>query len=58
MELELAVRSATALVVAGGGRSILRSNPAQRLLREAAFFTIQAQTPTSGPPPCPPAPSR
>ena len=41
---ELAVRAATALVVAGGGRSILRSNPAQRLLREAAFFTIQAQT--------------
>jgi alkylation response protein AidB-like acyl-CoA dehydrogenase len=41
---ELAVRAATALVVAGGGRSILRSDPAQRLLREAAFFTIQAQT--------------
>jgi alkylation response protein AidB-like acyl-CoA dehydrogenase len=41
---ELAVRAATALVVAGGGRSILRSDPAQRLLREAAFLTIQAQT--------------
>ena len=41
---ELAVRAATAVVVAGGGRSILRSDPAQRLLREAAFFTIQAQT--------------
>ncbi len=41
---ELAVRAATALVVAGGGRSMLRSDPAQRLLREAAFFTIQAQT--------------
>lgn len=41
---ELAVRAATALVVAGGGRSILRSDPAQRLLREAAFFAIQAQT--------------
>ncbi len=41
---ELAVRAATALVVAGGGRAILRSNPAQRLLREAAFFTVQAQT--------------
>ena len=40
---ELAVRAATALVAAGGGRSMLRSNPAQRLLREAAFFTIQAQ---------------
>ncbi len=41
---ELAVRAATALVVAGGGRSLLRSHPAQRLLREAAFFTIQAQS--------------
>ena len=41
---ELAVRAATALVVTGGGRSILCSQPAQRLLREAAFFTIQAQT--------------
>ncbi len=41
---ELAVRAATALVVAGGGRSILRSDPSQRLLREAAFFMIQAQT--------------
>jgi len=41
---ELAVRAATALVVAGGGRSMLRSDPAQRLLREAAFFTIQAQS--------------
>ncbi len=41
---ELAMRAATALVVAGGGRSILRARPAQRLLREAAFFTIQAQT--------------
>ena len=41
---ELAVRAATALVVAGGGRSMLRSNPAQRLLREATFFTIQAQS--------------
>ncbi len=41
---DLAVRAATSLVVAGGGRSILRAQPAQRLLREAAFFTIQAQT--------------
>ncbi len=43
--LELAVRAATALVVATGGRGISVGHPAQRLLREAAFFTIQAQTP-------------
>jgi alkylation response protein AidB-like acyl-CoA dehydrogenase len=43
--LELAVRSAYALVVATGGRSMERSHPAQRLLREAAFYAIQAQTP-------------
>ncbi|HVF13805.1 MAG TPA: hypothetical protein VM942_04350 [Acidimicrobiales bacterium] len=41
---ELAVRAATALVVAGGGRSMLVTDPAQRLLRESAFFTIQAQS--------------
>ena len=43
--LELAVRAATALVVATGGRGMSADHPAQRLLREAAFFTIQAQTP-------------
>lgn len=43
--LELAVRAATALVVATGGRAMAADHPAQRLLREAAFFTIQAQTP-------------
>ncbi|HTJ76010.1 MAG TPA: acyl-CoA dehydrogenase family protein [Acidimicrobiales bacterium] len=43
--LELAVRAATALVVAAGGRALALDHPAQRLLREAAFFTIQAQTP-------------
>ncbi|MGI8983202.1 MAG: acyl-CoA dehydrogenase family protein [Acidimicrobiales bacterium] len=43
--LDLAVRAATALVVATGGRSMAAAHPAQRLLREAAFFTIQAQTP-------------
>jgi alkylation response protein AidB-like acyl-CoA dehydrogenase len=43
--LELAVRAATALVVAVGGRAMAAGHPAQRLLREAAFFTIQAQTP-------------
>jgi alkylation response protein AidB-like acyl-CoA dehydrogenase len=43
--LELAVRCATALVVASGGRGMSLDHPAQRLLREAAFFTILAQTP-------------
>ncbi|MGI8808324.1 MAG: acyl-CoA dehydrogenase family protein [Acidimicrobiales bacterium] len=43
--LALAVRAATALVVATGGRGMSSGHPAQRLLREAAFFTIQAQTP-------------
>ena len=42
---DVALRAAAALVAAGGGRSMERSHPAQRLLREAAFFTIQAQTP-------------
>ncbi len=43
--LELAVRAATALVVSTGGAAMAADHPAQRLLREAAFFTIQAQTP-------------
>lgn len=43
--LELSVRAATALVSSVGGRALARDHPAQRLLREAAFFTIQAQTP-------------
>lgn len=43
--LELAVRAATALVSSVGGRALALDHPAQRLLREAAFFTIQAQTP-------------
>lgn len=42
--LELAVRCALALVAATGGRSMERGHPAQRLLREAAFYAIQAQT--------------
>jgi len=42
---DLALRAAAALVAAGGGRSMDRSHPAQRLLREAAFYSIQAQTP-------------
>jgi alkylation response protein AidB-like acyl-CoA dehydrogenase len=43
--LELAVRTATALIASTGGRALGADHPAQRLLREAAFFTIQAQTP-------------
>lgn len=42
--LDIALRSAAALVVATGGRAMGRDHPAQRLLREAAFFSIQAQT--------------
>ena len=43
--LALAIRTATALVAAVGGRAMALDHPAQRLLREAVFFTIQAQTP-------------
>lgn len=42
--LALTVRAATALVVASGGRGMALDHPAQRLLREAVFFTIQAQS--------------
>jgi alkylation response protein AidB-like acyl-CoA dehydrogenase len=42
--LALAMRAATTLVVASGGRGMALDHPAQRLLREAAFFTIQAQS--------------
>ncbi|MEO6205470.1 MAG: acyl-CoA dehydrogenase family protein, partial [Mycobacteriales bacterium] len=42
--IELAVRAATALVVASGGRAMSLSAAPQRLLREAAFHTVQAQT--------------
>lgn len=43
--LALAVRAAGALVGGVGGRALTLDHPAQRLLREAAFFSIQAQTP-------------
>lgn len=43
--LDLALRSANALLLAAGGRGIDRSHPAQRLVREAAFYGVQAQTP-------------
>jgi alkylation response protein AidB-like acyl-CoA dehydrogenase len=42
--LELALRCAYGLVAATGGRAMELSHPAQRLLREASFYAIQAQT--------------
>ncbi len=42
---ELAMRAATALIVAGGGRSITMENHAQRLAREALFLLVFGQTP-------------
>lgn len=42
--LDLCLRSATALVIAVGGSAMGRDHPAQRLLREAAFLQVQAQT--------------
>lgn len=40
----LAVRAATALVAAGGGRSVEVTDPAQRLAREAMFLLVFGQT--------------
>ena len=42
--IELAVRAAHAAVTASSGAANLLTHPAQRLLREAMFYTIQAQT--------------
>ena len=42
--IELAVRTAHAAVTASSGAANLLSHPAQRLLREAMFYTVQAQT--------------
>jgi hypothetical protein len=42
--LELALRSAYALVAATGGRAMALDHPGQRLVREATFYAIQAQT--------------
>jgi len=42
--LDLAQRGALALVAAVGGRAMARSHPAQRLVREATFYSVQAQT--------------
>jgi alkylation response protein AidB-like acyl-CoA dehydrogenase len=41
---ELAVRAAAALVATGGGRSVLVSEHAQRLAREAMFLLVFGQT--------------
>ncbi len=42
--LDVAMRSAQALVAATGGRAMSLDHPAQRLVREAAFWSIQAQS--------------
>ncbi len=42
--LDLCLRSATALLIATGGSAMNLDHPAQRLLREAAFLQVQAQT--------------
>ncbi len=44
--LDVAMRSAQALVAATGGRAMGLDHPAQRLVREAAFWSIQAQSST------------
>ena len=43
--LDLALRAASALVAATGGEAMVLSHPGQRLVREAAFYSIQAQSP-------------
>ena len=42
--LDFAVRAAQASITASSGAANLLSHPAQRRLREAIFYTIQAQT--------------
>ena len=42
--LDLGLRSAQALVAATGGGAMALSHPAQRLVREASFWSIQAQS--------------
>jgi alkylation response protein AidB-like acyl-CoA dehydrogenase len=43
--IELAVRAALAAVAATGGTGQMLNSPAQRLMREATFYTTLAQTP-------------
>ncbi len=45
--LELALRTASALVAATGGSAMASEAAPQRLVREAVFFLVQAQTPPS-----------
>jgi alkylation response protein AidB-like acyl-CoA dehydrogenase len=42
--LDLAARVTHAFIAAVGGRAMSQDHPAQRLMREAMFYTIQAQT--------------
>ncbi len=42
--VELAQRAALALLTAAGGRGVELAHPAQRLVREAAFYAVQGQT--------------
>jgi alkylation response protein AidB-like acyl-CoA dehydrogenase len=42
--LDLAQRATAALLATSGGPGIELAHPAQRLVREAAFYTVQAQT--------------
>jgi alkylation response protein AidB-like acyl-CoA dehydrogenase len=42
--LDLVTRAAHAYIAAVGGRAMSLDHPAQRLMREAMFYTIQAQT--------------
>lgn len=42
--IEFAVRAAHAAVAASSGSANTQTHPAQRLLREAMFYTVQAQT--------------
>lgn len=42
--IDLAQQACLALLAAVGGRGVERTHPAQRLVREAAFYAIQAQT--------------
>lgn len=43
--IDVAQRGSLALLAAVGGRGLELSHPAQRLVREAAFYAIQGQTP-------------
>ena len=43
--LDLALRAASALVAATGGEAMALGHPGQRLVREAVFYSIQAQSP-------------